>query len=98
MPFNSSYVDFDRHRYADSREYLAGLARLMVKEPLSTRIIRTATGTGKTRYLVVDCSQIPDEGDMAVICTDYGLKAGRLKRVSSKKNIWGKVVWLIQEG
>jgi hypothetical protein len=98
VPFDSSCVDFDRHKYADSRDYLVGLARIIVKEPLSTHIVRTRTLSGKTRYLVIDRAQAPAEGDIAVICADSGLKAGRLRRVTSREDIWGKVVWVIEEG
>jgi hypothetical protein len=98
MPFNRSYEDFDRQRYADSRDYFIGLAKLVVGEPLSTHIIKTLTPSGKTRYLVVDRSVIPDEGDTVIVRTDYGLKVGRLKRAAPAKCIWGKVVWFIQEG
>jgi hypothetical protein len=98
MPFNSSYKDFDKLRYADSREYFAGLAKYIVKEPLSTHIIKTASASGKTRYLVVNRAALPEEGDMAMVCTDHGLRVGRLKRAVSLKDIWGKVIWVIQEG
>jgi hypothetical protein len=98
MPFDNSYKDFDRQRYLDSRDYLAGLARLIVKEPLSTHIIRTAMPDGKTRYLVVDRAAIPEEGDIALVCTDNGLRVGRIKRIGSARDIWGKVIWYIQEG
>ncbi|MDR0653644.1 MAG: hypothetical protein LBG12_10130 [Synergistaceae bacterium] len=98
MPFDSSYKDFDKLRYMDSRDYFASLAGFIVKEPLSTHIIKTTAPSGKVRYLVVDRASIPGEGDMAVVCTDGGLKVGRLKRAISTKNIWGKVIWYIQEG
>jgi hypothetical protein len=62
MPFNSSYRDFDRQRYIDSRDYFIGLAKLVVREPLSTHIVKTTTPSGKISYLVVDRSITPDEG------------------------------------
>jgi hypothetical protein len=49
-------------------------------------------------YLVVDKSQTPGEGDMAVVRTDSGFKVGMVKRAVSMKNAWGKVIWFIQEG
>jgi hypothetical protein len=98
MPFSNSYKDFAKLKYADSRDYIAGLARFIVKDPLSTHIIKTAAPSGKTRYLVVDRASVPDEGDMAIVCTDNGLRIGRLKRAVPMKNIWCKVVWFIQEG
>ncbi|MDR1579482.1 MAG: hypothetical protein LBS35_03935 [Synergistaceae bacterium] len=97
MPFDSSYRDFDRQRYIDSRDFFAGLAKVIVKEPLSTHIVRIAAPSGKTRYLVVDRSKIPAEGDIAVIRTDNGLRIGRVRRLASLKNIWGKVIWILQE-
>ena len=98
MPFDSSYKDFNKLRYMDSRDYFASLAKFIVKEPLSTHIIKTATPSGKPRYLVVDRASVPDEWDMAIVCTDGGLRIGRLKRAIPVKNIWGKVIWFIQEG
>ena len=98
MPFDNSYKDFDKQGYADSRDYFVSLGKVIVKEPLVTHILKTASPSGKTRYLVVDRSIIPEEGDMAIVCTDNGLRIGRVKRLSSVKNIWGKVVWVIQEG
>jgi hypothetical protein len=98
MPFDNSYKDFDKHEYADSRDYFVSLGKVIVKEPLATHILKTASPSGKTRYLVIDRSIIPEESDMAIVCTDNGLRIGRVKRVSSVKNIWGKVVWVIQEG
>jgi hypothetical protein len=98
MPFDSSYRDFDRQRYIDSRDCFAELAKLVVREPLVTHIVRTVTPSGKIRYLVVDKSKVPGEGDLAVVCTDTGLKVGRIRRLASMKNIWGKIVWVLQEG
>ncbi|MDR1515093.1 MAG: hypothetical protein LBS45_05305 [Synergistaceae bacterium] len=98
MPFGSSYTDFDRHKYIDSRDYLIGIAKIIVREPLSTHIVKTAAPGGKIRYLVVDRSQIPGEGDMAVVRTDSGFKAGVVKRAVLAGNAWGKVIWFIQEG
>jgi hypothetical protein len=97
VPFSNGYKDFDKLRYADSREYFAGLAKYIVKEPLSTHIIKTASPSGKTRYLVVDRAALPEEGDMVIACTDNGLRIGRLKRAVSPRAIWGKVVWALQE-
>jgi hypothetical protein len=98
MPFSNSYTDFDKHKYIDSRDYLIGLARIIVQEPLSTHIVKTVTPGGKTRYLVVDKSQTPGEGDMAVVCTDSGFRVGMVKRAVSAGNALGKVIWFIQEG
>jgi hypothetical protein len=82
----------------DSRDYFIALAKLIVKDPLSAHIFKTLAPSGKSRYLVVDRASVPEEGDMVVACTGGGLRVGRLKRAVSMKNIWGKVVWLIQEG
>jgi hypothetical protein len=98
MPFSNGHKDFDKLRYADSREYFAGLAKYIVSEPISTHIIKTASPSGKICYLVVDRGKVPDEGDMVVVCTDNGLRVGRLKRAVSRKDIWGKVIWTLQEG
>ena len=98
MPFSNSYRDFDGFKRPDSRDYFASLAKFIVREPLSTHIFRTVTPSGKTRYLVVDRAAVPGEGDMALVRTDNGLMVGRLKRAVPMKNIWGKVIWYIQEG
>jgi hypothetical protein len=98
LPFDSSYSDFDKHRFIDAREYFISLARIIVKEPLATHIVRTTAPSGKTRFFVVDRSAVLEEGDIAVVCTDHGLRAGRIKRLASMNHVWGKIVWVIQEG
>jgi hypothetical protein len=98
MPFNNTYTDFDKQRYPDSRDYFISLAKFIVKEPLSTHIVKTVTPFGKIRYLVIDRARVPAEGDMVIACTDRGLRVGRLRHAASMKNIWGKVIWSIHEG
>ncbi|MDR1020718.1 MAG: hypothetical protein LBL73_08165 [Synergistaceae bacterium] len=98
MPFDSSYTDFDKHRYSDSQDLLAGIARRIVRDPLATHVIKTATPSGKTRYLVVDRARTPEEGSLVIAVTDCGLRLGRVRRAVSMKHIWGTVTWFLQEG
>jgi hypothetical protein len=97
MPFNSSYKDYDKLRYLNARDCFRNLAGIIVRDPLSTHLIKTVTREGKIRYLVVDRAQFPEEGDLAVICTPHGLRVGRLKRLVSSEDAWGKIIWFIQE-
>jgi hypothetical protein len=97
MPFNSSYRDFDKSRYLDAREQVRNLANIIVRDPLSTHIIKMSVN-GHARYLVVDRAMMPGDGDIAVICTPRGLRAVTVKQVVPEEDIWGKVTWYIQEG
>jgi hypothetical protein len=54
--------------------------------------------SGKIRYPVGDRPKVPDEGDLAVVCSDNGLKVREMRRPVSTKNIWGRIVWVLQEG
>lgn len=98
MPFDSSYIDHDKQRYIDSQDFLAGLARNIIRDPLSVHVIKTYTESGKIRYLIVDKARIPEEGDFAVVAGDNGLRVGRLRRKVTTQDIWGKVIWFLQEG
>ena len=98
MPFDGSYIDHDKQRYLDSRDYLAGIARKIIRDPLSTHVIRTCTTSGKIRFLIVDRASIPTEGDIAVVSGDNGLRAGRIKGDVTGKDIWGKIIWFLQQG
>jgi hypothetical protein len=98
MPFNSSYKDYDKLRYLNARDFFRNLANVVIRDPLSTHIIKMSARDDKVRYIIVDRSQSPDEGDIAVVCTPRGLRVGRIKRADPREDIWGKVVWYIQEG
>jgi hypothetical protein len=98
MPFNSSYKDYEKTRYLNARDKFRELANVIIGDPLSTHIIKTATQDDKIRYLVVDRGQVPKEGDVAVASTPKGLRVGRLKKEMASENVWGKVIWYIQEG
>jgi hypothetical protein len=43
MPFNSSYRDFDKLKYLNARDCFRNLAGIIVRDPLSTHLIKTAT-------------------------------------------------------
>ena len=98
MPFDGSYIDHDKQRYLDSQDYLVGIARNIIRDPLSVHVIKTHTKSGKIRFLIVDRTCAPDDGDIAVISGDNGLRAGRITGDVTSKDIWGKVIWVLQEG
>ena len=98
MPFDDSYIDHDKQRYLDSQDYLVGIAKKIIRDPLSTHVIKTCTSSGKIRFLIVDRICIPTEGDIAVVSGDYGLRAGRVKRKIIGRDIFGEVIWILQEG
>ena len=98
MPFDGSYIDHDKGKYFDSQDYLVAVARRIIRDPLSTHVIKTETKEGKIRFLIVDRKSIPEEGDIAVISGDFGYKAGRVKGRITANNVFGKVVWILQQG
>ena len=98
MPFDGSYIDHDKERYLDSQDYLAGIARKIIRDPLSTHVIKSYTSSGKIRFLIVDRSRVPAEGDIAVVSGDNGLRVGRIKGKIIGRDILGKVIWFLQEG
>jgi hypothetical protein len=98
MPFDSSYIDHDKQRYIDSQDYFAAIAKRVVCDPLSTHVIKTTTQAGKTRFLVVDRARVPNEGNLVIVTTEHGLRLGRVKRHVSMDNIWGTVIWFLEEG
>ena len=99
MPFDGSYIDHEKSRYQDSQEYLVDLARKIIRDPLTTHVIPSHTPSGKRRFLVVDKTRTPEEGDIAVLAGEKGIRCGRLKgKITSKGTIiWGKVTWILEE-
>ena len=98
MPFGGSYIDHDKQRYLDSQDYLAGIVRKIIRDPLSVHVIKTHTSSGKICFLIVDRTRVPIEGDIAVVSGDNGLRAGRVRGKIIGKDIFGKVIWFLQEG
>jgi hypothetical protein len=98
MPFNSSYKDYDKVRYLNAREIFRNLGNVIIRDPLSTHIIKVPAKNDKVCYVIVDRGQIPEEGDLALMCTPYGLRAGRIKHRLAIEDIWGKIIWYIKEG
>ncbi|MDR2179713.1 MAG: hypothetical protein LBP21_05360 [Synergistaceae bacterium] len=84
-------------RNLNARDQFRELGNQIIRDPLSTHIIKTATRDEKVRYLVVDRGRLPKAGDVAVICTPFGLRAERIKEANALGDVWGKVVWYIQE-
>ena len=98
MPFDASYIDHDKGKYFDSQDYLVAVARKIIRDPLSTHVIKMETKEGKIRFLIVDRKSIPKGGEIAVISGDFGYKAGRVKSGITANNVFGKVIWILQEG
>jgi hypothetical protein len=97
MPFQSSYQDFEKQRYLNAREQFMNLGQIIVRDPLSTHIIKVSTSTDKICYFVVDRSRLPAEGDLALLCTDRGLRFVKVNQMPAMEDIWGKVIWTIRE-
>ena len=98
MPFINSHIDPERGLPPDARSHFESLSRTIVKEPLSTSIIRTQSPTGRIRYLIVDRAVQPEEGDLIVVAADYRFKVGRYANSIPLSKVWGTVVWFLQEG
>jgi len=98
MPFDGSYIDHDQSRYLDSQDCLVEISKKIIRDPLSTHIIKTRTKSGKIRFLIVDRTSIPEDGDVAVVISDNGLRVGRLRGKTTRGIIWGKVTWFLQQG
>jgi len=98
MPFESSFIDPERGLPPDSREFFARLAPLVVREPISTDIIKTTTKNGRRRYLVVDRAHRPEEGDLIVVAGRYRHKLARYVPTIAQHVIYGTVLWVLQEG
>jgi len=98
MPFVNSYLDVEKKKPDDAREYLRDLAARIVQEPVATHIVETKTRTGKTRFLVIDRSLIAQPGDLIVYATDTRLTVRRLTPDMPPERIWGAVAWFIEQG
>ena len=73
MPFNNSYIDAEKMSYANSRNYFISLASRIVKESLTTHIVKTSRH-GKTLFLVIDRNIKSEEGALVVIEIMKGYK------------------------
>ena len=98
MPFESSFIDPGRGLPPDSREFFAGLAPLVVREPISTCIIKSATRNGRRRYLVVDRAHTPEEGELIVVAARNRHKLAKYVPTIAPHAIYGTVLWVLQEG
>jgi len=96
MPFNNSYIDAEKMSYADSRDYFCSLAPWIVKEPVTTQIVKTSRH-GKTLYLVIDRSMKPEEGALVVIETMTNFKVKRYTRDTAGL-VWGTITWMLRQG
>jgi hypothetical protein len=82
----------------DARDRFIDLAGFVVKEPISTHLVKTRTNNGKIRYLVIDRAVLPQEGSLIVINTVGGLRVGRLKGKVPLDVFWGTVIWFLEQG
>lgn len=96
MPFNNSYVDPKRDIPMDAREKFASLATQVVKEPVSTHIVRV-NRDGKLCFFIVDFSELPHEGDLVILSLDSGMKLSRMKATTPHDMVWGKVTWSLAQ-
>ena len=96
MPFNNSYIDAERMFYADSRDYFRSLASRIVKEPVTTHIVKTSR-RGKTLFLVIDRNIKPKEGSLVVIETMSGYKVTRYGWDTTRL-VWGTITWMLRQG
>jgi hypothetical protein len=99
MPFASGFFDGEGEPGHDPRACFRGLAREVVRRPLSTFIVRSATapGEGRARYLVVDRSVAPREGGIVLYATEYGLREGVFDSSMPASRVWGTVLWLLEQ-
>ena len=96
MPFNNSYIDAEKMSYADSRDYFISLASRIVKEPITTHIVKTSRH-GKTLFLLIDRNIKPEEGALVVIETMKGYKVTRYTRDTTGL-VWGTITWMLRQG
>ena len=82
----------------DAREQFVRLAPLVVRDPLSTRLIRTHTAAGKVRWLVVDRAARPKAGDLVLVERGAGYRVARLRADVPPEEVWGAVVWFVEQG
>ena len=84
MPFDGSYIDHEKSRYQDSQDCLVEISKKIIRDPLSTHVIKTRTKSGKIRFLIVDRTRVPEDGDIAVVSTDNGIyeRRDRYERLS----------------
>ena len=71
MPFNNSYIDSERSIPPDAREKFVALAPQVVREPISTHLVRTDRN-GKACFLVIDMATI-------CVCQPQSCAKGRVK-------------------
>jgi hypothetical protein len=96
MPFYNSYIDPERDIPSDAREKFAALAPQIVRDPVSSYLVRTER-SGKTCFLVIDMAAIPEEGGLVVLSTDTGLRVSRFQPATPPDAVWGTVVWYLQQ-
>ena len=96
MPFNNSYIDAEKMSYTDSRDYFRSLASRIVKEPVTTQIVKT-NRNGKTLFLVIDRNIRPKEGALVVIETMRGYRVSRYTNDTTGL-VWGTITWMVRQG
>ena len=96
MPFDNSYIDAEKMSYADSRDYFISLAPRIVKEPVTTHIVKTRRN-GRILFLVIDRNLKPKDGSLVVIETMKGHKVTRYTR-NTTGLVWGTITWMLRQG
>ncbi len=99
MPFANSYVE-DPHAGENGEDALrcfAALGSLVVRRPLSTFVVRSKSPGGGMRFLFVDRVEVPREGGSVLLATAHGLKEILYDESTPKRNIWGTVVWVLEQ-
>jgi hypothetical protein len=96
MPFGNAVSH--KQSFTDPREKFVALASMVVREPVSTHIVKSRSPSGRIRYLIVDRAVVPREDGIVVLATASGLKVSRYKADIPLSHVWGTVVWYLQQG
>lgn len=96
MLFSDSYADPDGREPVDARDRYIALASRVVREPISTHLVRI-TRHGRACYLVVDQAERPRDGGLVVASTKNGLRVRRFGPSTPIESVWGTIVWYLQQ-
>jgi len=98
MPFQNSYIDPDKpNPPKDAREAFAALAPKVVRQPVSSHLLKMRTRMGKERYVVVDFAQRPDDGELGLMEYDAGFRVVRMSARIAIRKVIGKITWFLEQ-